>query len=163
MYNIKDLINRMKIVANISSNADLARELNVSYNTLNTWIKRNKFPQEILISFAKKYNTSLDYLIFGYNEPENNKKEDKNSELIYYGEFEPLNISKPSKLILDNTLLQSEAYYLLMQDSIYYIAKVSFNPFELLATIITPSFTATIKKDDFLKYNIGLIKDIIKI
>ena len=165
MYNIKDIINRMKKVANIESNAALARELNVSYNTLNTWIKRNKFPQEILISFVKKYSTSLDYLIFGCNEQETNclsktNEFKENNEYIYYGEFEPLNINRASKLVLDSTLFHSGAFYLLLQKSVYYIAKVYFNPFESTATIKTPYFNTTIKQEEFLKYNLGLIKDI---
>ena len=168
MYNIKEVIERMKKVANISSNASLARLLNISYNTLNTWIKRNKLPQEVLIEFAKKFNTSLDYLIFGHIEPDEIEKiEDQKItneiEFIYYGEYEPLNITINSKLKLNSTLLHSGAYYLLKQNDIYYIAKAYFNPFEENVLIKTSFFEKTIKKDIFLQYKIGLIQEITKL
>jgi len=155
MYNIKDIIKRMKQISNIESNANLARNLNVSYNTFNTWLKRNKFPQETIIEFAKRYNTSLDYLIFG-------KDNNNNRDFIFYGQYEQLNIYPGSKLNIDKNILHSNGYYLIKQRDIYYIAQAFFNPFTKIVTLKTPEFTRTIKEEDFNNINIGLIINIHK-
>ena len=168
MYNIKDIITRMKHIANIQSNADLARDFNVSYNTFNTWLKRDKFPQEIILDFANRYNVSLDFLIFGKRKNSQNSNENLSStknieiskEFIFYGRYEPLNISPKNKLNLDANILHSSGYYLIKQREIYYIAQVFFNPFEQTVTLKTSQFAYTLKEEEFYNINIGLIIDI---
>ena len=165
MYNIKEVVTRMKQVANIQSNADLARDFNVSYNTFNTWLKRDKFPQEIILDFANRYNTSLDYLIFGKNSHNSNENLlsieniETGKEFIFYGQYEPLNILPKSKLKLDPNILHSSGHYLIKQRDIYYIAQAFFNPFEETVTLKTAQFTYTIKEEEFYNICIGLIVD----
>ena len=67
MYLIKDVILKMKKIAGVDSNIELSKYLNISYNTLNTWIKRGKLPQETILSFCEQNNCSLDYLLLNKN------------------------------------------------------------------------------------------------
>ena len=176
MYNIKDLIDKMKLVAKLKTNIDLANELSVSYNTLNTWLKRKKLPQEVIINFAKKYNVSLDYLLlnkeFSNNEADNlfNSCSDANikathnnidntvDKFHYYGDYEPLNIKNGDILELNSALFHSNGHYLLKSNDIYFIAKVIINIFENSVKIITSdNYSNTIDLSTFKSYNQGLI------
>ena len=62
MYDIKRVIDKIKQIANLKSNADLARLLNISYNTLNTWIKRNSIPFNVITCVSQEFNISLNWL-----------------------------------------------------------------------------------------------------
>ncbi len=125
MYDIKEVLKRMKTIAGVHSNIELAQILNVSYNTFNTWLKRKKFPQEILIEFSIRYECSLDYLLFNKN-----KKKENNNGLLsvdYYGRYEPLNISFKAKLILKKDKFINGAFYLIKKENIYFIAQAFFS------------------------------------
>ncbi len=176
MYNIKLLIDKMKQIANLKTNIDLAKELNVSYNTLNTWIKREKLPQEVILSFASQYNASLDFLLSESNISEKdenslfpplskqNKPEsitqNNTQKFIYYGEYEPLNIKIGDVLELNSTLLHSNGHYLLKYDDIYFIAQVTLNPLTNNAIVITPDKTPNnIDIISFKAHKIGIILD----
>ena len=94
LYNIKEVIEKMKQIANIDSNVQLAKIFNVSYNTLNTWIKREKFPQEILIEFVKKYNCSLDYLVLNKKTPiDTSSSTEPESNIFQYFGFSVLSFN----------------------------------------------------------------------
>ncbi len=171
MYDVKDLIEKMKLVAKLKTNTDLAKELNVSYNTLNTWLKRKKLPQEVIINFANKYNTSLDYLLLKSNPSDNVQINLFNNEaeipidsgtllqsFVFYGEYEPLNIKPGDILELNSTLLHSDAHYLLHYNDIYFIAKVIINIFSDSATIITTdNYKKEININNFKDHNMGMI------
>jgi len=167
LYDIKELIDKMRYLSNADSNVKLANFLNVSYNTLNTWIKRGKLPQDILIEFAKKHNCSLDYLVLN-KEEQNTLSSNKttllnNTELLinniftYYGSFFALNINNGAKLILDTDTLHSNAYYLLKKDNIYFIAKVNLNIFTNRATIILNDYIKELPIEEFNLLKQGLI------
>jgi len=168
MYDVKELIDRLKYIANLKTNVDLAEELNISYNTLNTWIKRGKLPQDILIGFSKKFNISLDYLIFG--KIEQSIKEDKQTSLfnniesidsekfIYYGQYRELNINFKTELKLNKTLIHSGAYYLLFKGNIYFISKATIDIFKNLVILdIDSNLTNNISLQEFKALKIGLI------
>ena len=176
MYNVKELIEKMKHAAGIKTNTDLAKELEISYNTLNTWLKREKLPQETIYNFATKYNCSLDYLLLATNSPINadtslfstnmtlNTKttgtEDNSiSKFTYYGEYDPLNIKPGDTIELNSTLLHSNGHYLLKYDNIYFIAKVSLNIFTNIATISLDNQQNSIEISTFLTHNIGIIRN----
>ena len=168
MYDVKELINRMKTVANINSNVKLAEILNVSYNTFNTWLKRHKLPQDVLYNFCIEYKCSLDYLIFNKNDSYSllnfqktaeteNKTDDSFLNHLFYGTYEPLNIKPGQNLKLNGTLLHSGAYYLIKVNSIYLIAKVDINPFENIAFIKANNFSKELPLKEFINIKIGLI------
>ena len=180
MYDVKDLIEKMKLAANIKTNTDLAKELNISYNTLNTWLKRKKLPQEVILDFSGKYNISLDYLLLNtkshkysnnslfnatideknkINTPANNDK--GLISFIFYGEYEPLNIKPGNILELDSALLHSNGHYLLKYDDIYFIAKVILDIYSNRSTVITSNESQNnIDIDSFKAHKIGIITDI---
>jgi len=180
MYDVKDLIEKMKLAANINTNTDLAKELNVSYNTLNTWLKRKKLPQEVILNFANRYNISLDYLLLNKKLHEDSRNSlfstmpDENSEnntpatndkrlisFTFYGEYEPLNIKPGNILELDSTLLHSNGHYLLKYDDIFFIAKVVLNIYTNRATVITSDNSQNyIDINSFKAHKIGIITDI---
>jgi len=178
MYNVKLLIDKMKQIANLKTNIDLAKELNVSYNTLNTWIKREKLPQEVILSFASQYSTSLDFLLLESNIFEKDEDDlfsalskqnrpesitqNNTQKFIYYGEYEPLNIKTGDVLELNSTLLHSNGHYLLKYDDIYFIAQVMLNPLTNNATVITSNKTTNnIDIINFKTHKIGIILDTI--
>jgi len=160
MYEIKEVIKRLKEIAKVNSNIELAKIFNVSYNTFNTWLKRSKLPQEVIIEFAKKYNASLDYIVFGKNsnlfEFKNHNNNNNKNEFIYYGEFKKLNIKPGAKLKLDTTALFSNGYYLLFKNGIYTIKKCKIDIFLNLVTIDDKKITIL----EFKEINKGLIKEI---
>ena len=175
MYDIKEVINKMKQIANIDSNASLARKLNISYNTLNTWIKRHKLPQEVILSFCKEYNCSLDYLLledntnptlFNSNQKDSIEKKNSNetSEIynfIYYGSIDnEQSFNKPLNLTINTTLIHSNSYYLLNKENIYLVAKCSFDIFDNIVYIENENITHKISLDNFKEINRGLITNI---
>ncbi len=178
MYNVKILIDKMKQISNVKTNTDLAKELNVSYNTLNTWLKRGKLPQEVIFNFANKHNASLDFLLLDTNieKQENSlfssnltsKKQnittDINSniqEYIFYGEYEPLNIKPGDILELNSTLLHSNGHYLLKYNDVYFIARVIINVYTNKAIVKTlDNIQNIIDLIDLKSHNIGIITKI---
>ena len=182
MYNVKVLVDKMKQIAKLKTNTDLAKELDVSYNTLNTWLKREKLPQEVILNFASNHNASLDFLLLESSTLEkeeealfsptittittNKQNITTNSNnhtkyFIYYGEYEPLNIKPGDKLELDSALLHSNAHYLLKYDDIYFIAKVIIDIYTNKATVIASGNKQNHIDITSLKaHNIGLITNI---
>jgi len=166
MYDVKDLINRMKTIADIDSNVKLANLLNVSYNTFNTWLKRHKLPQEVLYNFCIKYNCSFDYLFIGNQDNHNlfdntninnYQKDEEIVKYTFFGQCNSLNITSGQVLELNTTLLHSSAYYLLQLNSVYFIAKVYINPFDNIALIKTDNYSKNLSIEEFNKIKIGLI------
>ena len=165
MTNIKDLINKIKTVAKVSSNIELANYFNISYNTLNTWIKRGKIPQDILLDFCIKNNCSLDYLLlekqtnnlFEYNDTNS----DTNSySFTYYGKVKELNIEQKAKLILDKNLLHNNGYYLTYLNTIYFIVNVEFDLFNITALLKYKDKFKKLTIKEFKDINLGLITNI---
>ncbi|MBO5177708.1 MAG: helix-turn-helix domain-containing protein [Lachnospiraceae bacterium] len=67
------------------SKADLAKKLNISYSTIQSWIKRNSDPGSIYVEpIAKALNVSINYLITGKEELPEQIPEDKQLLLNYY-------------------------------------------------------------------------------
>ena len=158
MYNIKDVIIKLKQIANIDSNINLAKELNVSYNTLNTWIKRGKLPQEVIISFCKKYNCSLDYLLLDKNQNSNKDTIDKKNIFTFYGYCEKLDSSfKKLNLTLQKDILHSGGIYLLEKNSIFLLVQAFFDPFSNIVKLNNKTLDITLSIEEFKKYNQGLV------
>ncbi len=160
MYSAKELIGRMRKIAGLDSNIELARYFKVSYNTLNTWLKRNKLPQEVILEFAKKNGCSLDYLIFNkVNSISSikNKEEPKITEFPYFGEYEPLKIGLNSVIKLDTDKIFSGGYYLCEIDNIIFIAQAKFDPFNKTVLLKNSTFEKKITMEKFNTIKKGLI------
>ena len=62
MYNIKIIIDKLIIHSNSKNNKELAEKIGISYNTLNTWLKRGVVSIDPILNYAKENNLSLDFL-----------------------------------------------------------------------------------------------------
>ena len=172
MYNIKNVINKMKQIAKIDSNASLARLLNISYNTLNTWIKRGKLPQEVIFSFCKEYECSLDYLLLENNNHDNfsilssetpnniNNTNDDIYKFDYYGyidDNQENSFNGYLELTINKKLMHSNSYYLLHKNSIFTIGLCRFDIFDNNVYIKLNNIEHIVSLDNFNKLNKGLI------
>jgi len=68
MENIKSILERLQILYKAPNNRQLAEKMNVNYNTLNTWIKRESIPYELLHGIVQNENISMDWLFRGKGE-----------------------------------------------------------------------------------------------
>jgi transcriptional regulator with XRE-family HTH domain len=60
----RDIINRLKIVHSVDRDVDLARKMNISKNTLSSWLSRNSINWYIVLKYMPK-NISCDWLVSG--------------------------------------------------------------------------------------------------
>jgi len=60
--NSKKIIKKFRFLYNCDTNKKLSEKLGISYNTLNTWIKRNSIPFDIIAYVSQKFNISLNWL-----------------------------------------------------------------------------------------------------
>ena len=62
MYDIKNVINNLKIISKSKNNTELAKKMEVGYDTLKAWIKRNTIGSsfDIIYKFCENNNYSLD-------------------------------------------------------------------------------------------------------
>ena len=163
MYDIKKTILKMKEIAHLDSNADLARFLNISYNTLNTWIKRGKLPQETLYNFCLKQNCSLDYLIFDksknnlFNKSEESFIDSNIYTFKYYGKYFENYNKEYIELFLDRKKRHSNANFLLEKNGIYTIAICIFDIFNNNVLIKYNGFEYSVNIEVFNSINRGLI------
>ena len=70
MESIKDILNRLCEYYKVPNNRQLSDKIEVNYNTINTWIKRESIPYEKLHKIAQKESISLDWLLFGEKKSE---------------------------------------------------------------------------------------------
>jgi hypothetical protein len=161
MQDIKIVIQKLKEIAKLNSNIELANYLNISYNTLNTWIKREKIPQEVLINFCIKNSCSLDYLLLDkefkttlFSTSNTNSKD----SFEFYGSIKELDIKGKTILKLEKNIYHNGAYYLIYSNDIYYVKEVYFNILDSKVTIDN----TTIDINKFKDINLGLITSFTK-
>lgn len=65
MDNVKTILKRVCELVAVENNKELAEYLSVSYNTLNTWIKRNSIPIEKITQLVEEKEVSYDWLLKG--------------------------------------------------------------------------------------------------
>ncbi len=81
-FQIEKILDRLKIFYNVKSNKELADKLKVKYNTLTTWIQRNKIPFELLTQLTQNENLSFDWLLTGKGEMFLNQSPGPNNIII---------------------------------------------------------------------------------
>ena len=65
MYNLKDILDRLKSHYRCKNFKEIANIIGVKYQTLTTWLQRNKIPFELLHKIAQNENISFDWLLTG--------------------------------------------------------------------------------------------------
>ncbi len=142
MDSIDNILKRLKEFFKVEKNIELAKALNISYNTLNTWLKRKRIPQDFLVNLAIKYNLSLDWLLLG-KESQNTSAKTIEQE-VKQKEFIEAKLYKKTIFMLDKEFFNF--YFLLdsnLSSSLFIIKNFShFAPFP------KDSLLLILKKDD---------------
>lgn len=73
---VKGVFNRIKVLADIKKDSELAAILGMSTRNIISYKERGTLPWEYLSAFAKQNNYSLDYIINGVGSPTSGKIED---------------------------------------------------------------------------------------
>lgn len=128
MKNIKHILDRLREVYQVPNNRQLSTKIEVNYNTMATWIKRDIVPYEKLHDLVQKENISFDWLLNGVGEKYLNSKiststhiksteDNRDSEdfILFYDEYERMEnyqhikliLNKPKKIYRDNPLLKT--------------------------------------------------------
>lgn len=71
MRTLNEILERLYKSLNIKNDADFCRKYGIKKNTLSTWKARNKIPYELIDDIAEKENLSLDWLLHGKNNSQN--------------------------------------------------------------------------------------------
>lgn len=62
---VKTVLARMKTIYGIEKDAELARALDISPQTLSSWRQRSAIPYSLCVECAKTRGASLDWLLYG--------------------------------------------------------------------------------------------------
>lgn len=62
---VKDVLARMKAVYHVTRDAELARALDMSPQTLSSWRQRDAIPYALCVECARSKKVSLDWLLYG--------------------------------------------------------------------------------------------------
>lgn len=62
---VKTVLSRMKEVYGVERDAELARALDISPQTLSSWRQRSAIPYALCVECAKSRGASLDWLLYG--------------------------------------------------------------------------------------------------
>lgn len=76
MESIKDVLKRMCLFYGVSNNRQLSEKININYNTISTWIKRDSIPYELLHKLVQSESISFDWLLTGKGEMLLNEREE---------------------------------------------------------------------------------------
>jgi hypothetical protein len=68
---VKQILEKMKIITGAKSDKELCRIWGPEYSTLDNWKRAGNIPESRLISFCIKFGTDIKYLT-STNEPQNN-------------------------------------------------------------------------------------------
>ncbi|MBD3657102.1 helix-turn-helix domain-containing protein [Marinobacter sp.] len=62
---VKAVLSRMKKLFSVEKDAELARALGISPQTLSSWRQRSAVPYALCVEYAKSQGASLDWLLYG--------------------------------------------------------------------------------------------------
>lgn len=111
---VEQILERIGEVINADRNIDIARALGKESQTFNSWRYRNTIPWPEIIEFAKQYDVSLDWLIFGTKvgrddhvcDPYINKRMKQVAELFASDQY---HIKEDLEFYIDKLLHQADA------------------------------------------------------
>lgn len=63
MPDIDNVLKKLRKYYQVPNNRQLANKLGIKYNTLSTWVQRNKIPYELLTEISQNENISLDWIL----------------------------------------------------------------------------------------------------
>ena len=99
MNNTKKIINKIKELKGIKKNKELAKSLDIKYDRLNSWIKRDTIPFEIIKQIVEEHKITYDYLLTG--EGNTLKKEEVIPEIEIHSN-EKVKINIKGNIIINN-------------------------------------------------------------
>lgn len=62
---VKEVLDRMKAVYHVKRDAELARAMDISPQTLSSWRQRDAIPYALCVECARSRKVSLDWLLYG--------------------------------------------------------------------------------------------------
>lgn len=62
---VKEVLDRMKSVYHVKRDAELARAMDISPQTLSSWRQRDAIPYALCVECARSRKVSLDWLLYG--------------------------------------------------------------------------------------------------
>lgn len=71
---VKTVLSRMKTIYGVEKDAELARALDISPQTLSSWRQRSAIPYSLCVECAKTRGASLDWLLYGEGEMMRDRK-----------------------------------------------------------------------------------------
>ena len=76
---VKTVLARMKTIYGVEKDAELARALDISPQTLSSWRQRSAIPYSLCVECAKRRGASLDWLLYGEGQMTRDVKNGTNS------------------------------------------------------------------------------------
>lgn len=77
-----DVLVRIAGVLGTKTDGELANALGVASQTVSTWRNRNKVPYEQVVDVSSRYNVSVDYLLFGKKDSQEETTAQKNTQAV---------------------------------------------------------------------------------
>ncbi|MGX2949342.1 helix-turn-helix domain-containing protein [Ursidibacter sp. B-7004-1] len=65
IFSTDEVLKRLRKLADVETNKELAKLININEKTLAGWKSRNSLPIEALMAFSAQYNVSTDFLLTG--------------------------------------------------------------------------------------------------
>lgn len=96
MDKTREILKRLSLKIGVSKDKELAKYLNVPYDTLNNWIKRNSIPIKTINKIVQNEQVSYDWLLLG--------KENSNSTDSY--EIDVLNVQASAGTGIENYIIE---------------------------------------------------------
>jgi len=74
---VKTVLSRMKTIYGVEKDAELARALDISPQTLSSWRQRSAIPYALCVECAKSRGASLDWLLYGEGQMMRDREREK--------------------------------------------------------------------------------------
>lgn len=87
---VKTVLSRMKAIYGVEKDAELARALDISPQTLSSWRQRSAIPYALCVECAKSRGASLDWLLYGEGQIMREKGNDYSNREANHGASDQL-------------------------------------------------------------------------
>lgn len=119
MRSIKDILSRLCLVYDVPNNRKLSKEININYNTISTWIKRDTIPYSTLHNIVEDKNVSFDWILTGVGETPISKDNNINLKLSDY------NHSDDIKEIVELLKFAPSGFLTILKDKLKHFKELS--------------------------------------